>query len=444
MQSDTWPAWRLRESLIIQKYSNSSVADHRGIQRVARRIVDTQRAGFSVVVVLPEMESATNELSTHPTGLAPLGESGELDLAAGRREQIFVPSLEIAISKLGAAPHVFTGGEAGLITDGIHGKAHIVGVDPLAVVASLARKEIPIVAGFQGTNREANMVTTMGRDGSDLMAVALAASMNALVCEIYSDFDGLYTADPRIVPAARKVQTITSAQMMALAAAGAKVLPRRCIEYARRLGVTIHLRSPFNPDEGTVVVSGLEDEPGAEHSATLEEPMIMGLTQDRSQMQVTVAGVPTGPGAAQLFGVTAALGVCAEMITHRNDVVRRSTDISFILPATQIPTVVAAVSKAQETIGFQSLKCEEVGKLSLSGFGMRLEPDVLCRFLGVLSDAGINIRLFSDSSVSISAVTDLEMLDLGARAMREAFHLSDDLGKGYAEKHMNQSVNHKG
>ena len=444
MQSDTWPAWRLRESLIIQKYSNSSVADHRGIQRVARRIVDTQRAGFSVVVVLPEMESATNELSTHPAGLAPLGESGELDLAAGRREQIFVPSLEIAISKLGAAPHVFTGGEAGLITDGIHGKAHIVGVDPLAVVASLARKEIPIVAGFQGTNREANMVTTMGRDGSDLMAVALAASMNALVCEIYSDFDGLYTADPRIVPAARKVQTITSAQMMALAAAGAKVLPRRCIEYARRLGVTIHVRSPFNPDEGTVVVSGLEDEPGTEHSATLEEPMIMGLTQDRTQMQVTVAGVPTGPGVAQLFGVTAALGVCAEMITHRNDVVRRSTDISFILPATQIPTVVAAVSKAQEAIGFQSLKCEEVGKLSLSGFGMRLEPDVLCRFLGVLSDAGINIRLFSDSSVSISAVTDLEMLDLGARAMREAFHLSDDLGKGYAEKHMNQSVNHKG
>ena len=444
MQSDTWPAWRLRESLIIQKYSNSSVADHRGIQRVARRIVDTQRAGFSVVVVLPEMESATNELSTHPAGLAPLGESGELDLAAGRREQIFVPSLEIAISKLGAAPHVFTGGEAGLITDGIHGKAHIVGVDPLAVVASLARKEIPIVAGFQGTNREANMVTTMGRDGSDLMAVALAASMNALVCEIYSDFDGLYTADPRIVPAARKVQTITSAQMMALAAAGAKVLPRRCIEYARRLGVTIHVRSPFNPDEGTVVVSGLEDEPGTEHSATLEEPMIMGLTQDRTQMQVTVAGVPTGPGVAQLFGVTAALGVCAEMITHRNDVVRRSTDISFILPATQIPTVVAAVSKAQETIGFQSLNCEEVGKLSLSGFGMRLEPDVLCRFLGVLSDAGINIRLFSDSSVSISAVTDLEMLDLGTRAMREAFHLSDDLGKGYAEKHMNQSVNHKG
>jgi aspartate kinase len=444
MQSDTWPAWRLRESLIIQKYSNSSVADHRGIQRVARRIVDTQRAGFSVVVVLPEMESATNELSTHPAGLAPLGESGELDLAEGRREQIFVPSLEIAISKLGAAPHVFTGGEAGLITDGIHGKAHIVGVDPLAVVASLARKEIPIVAGFQGTNREANMVTTMGRDGSDLMAVALAASMNALVCEIYSDFDGLYTADPRIVPAARKVQTITSAQMMALAAAGAKVLPRRCIEYARRLGVTIHVRSPFNPDEGTVVVSGLEDEPGTEHSATLEEPMIMGLTQDRTQMQVTVAGVPTGPGAAQLFGVTAALGVCAEMITHRNDVVRRSTDISFILPATQIPTVVAAVSKAQEAIGFQSLKCEEVGKLSLSGFGMRLEPDVLCRFLGVLSDSGINIRLFSDSSVSISAVTDLEMLDLGARAMREAFHLSDDLGKGYAEKHMNQSVNHKG
>lgn len=444
MQSDTWPAWRLRESLIIQKYSNSSVADHRGIQRVARRIVDTQRAGFSVVVVLPEMESATNELSTHPAGLAPLGESGELDLAAGRREQFFEPSLEIAISKLGAAPHVFTGGEAGLITDGIHGKAHIVGVDPLAVVASLARKEIPIVAGFQGTNREANMVTTMGRDGSDLMAVALAASLNALVCEIYSDFDGLYTADPRIVPAARKVQTITSVQMMELAAAGAKVLPRRCIEYARRRGVTIHLRSPFNPDEGTVVVSGLEDEPGAEHSATLEEPMIMGLAQDRTQMQVTVAGVPTGPGAAQLFGVTAALGVCAEMITHRNDVVRRSTDISFILPATQIPTVVAAVSKAQETIGFQSLKCEEVGKLSLSGFGMRLEPDVLCRFLGVLSDAGINIRLFSDSSVSISAVTDLEMLDLGARAMREAFHLSDDLGKGYAEKHMNQSVNHKG
>lgn len=444
MQSDTWSAWRLRESLIIQKYSNSSVTDHRGIQRVARRIVDTQRAGFSVVVVLPEMESATNELSTHPAGLAPLGESGELDLAAGRRELIIEPSLEIAISKLGAAPHVFTGGEAGLITDGIHGKAHIVGVDPLAVVASLARKEIPIVAGFQGTNREANMVTTMGRDGSDLMAVALAASLNALVCEIYSDFDGLYTADPRIVPAARKVQTITSVQMLELAAAGAKVLPRRCIEYARRLGVTIHVRSPFNPDEGTVVVSGLEDEPGNEHSAALEEPMIMGLTQDRTQMQVTVAGVPTGPGAAQLFGVTAVLGVCAEMITHRNDVVGRSTDISFILPATQIPTVVAAVSKAQETIGFQSLTCEEVGKLSVSGFGMRLEPDVLCRFLGVLSDAGIKIRLFSDSSVSISAVTDLEMLDLGARAMREAFHLSDDLGKGYAEKHMNQSVNHKG
>lgn len=444
MQSDTWPAWRLRESLIIQKYSSSSVADHRGIQRVARRIVDTQRAGFSVVVVLPEMESATNELATHPAGLAPSGESGGLDLAVVRRKQIFEPSLEMAISKLGAASHVFTGGEAGLITDGIHGKAHIVGVDPLAVAASLARREIPIVAGFQGTNREANMVTTMGRDGSDLMAVALAASLNALVCEIYSDFDGLYTADPRIVPAARKVQTITSVQMMELAAAGAKVLPRRCIEYARRLGVTIHVRSPFNPDEGTMVVSGLEDEPGAEHSATLEEPLIMGVIQDRTQIQVTVAGVPMGPGPAQLFGVTAALGVCPEMITHKNDVADGSTDISFILPADQIPPVVADVSKAQETIGFQWLKCEEVGKLSLSGFGMRLEPDVLCRFLGVLSDAGIKIRLFSDSSVCLSAVTDLEMLGLGVRAMRETFNLSDDLGKGYKEKHMNQSVNHKG
>jgi aspartate kinase len=444
MRSDIWPAWRLRENFIVQNYSGSSVSDSNGIKKVAQRIVDTRRAGNSVVVVLPEMENATNEILHLTAEVAPWGPSRELDHLLNRGERISVALLVLAISNLGADPHVFAAGDAGMIMDGIRGKAHLVGVNPKPVLDSLARGEIPIVAGFQGPNHGTKPITTMERDGSDRMAVALAASLNAGVCEFYSDIDGVYTADPRIVPTARKVDTIPSGQMMELAAGGARVLHPRCIEYARRLGVTIHVRSLFDPSEGTFVVSRLEEALGVEHSATLEEPIFVGVTQDRSQVQVTVTGVPMGSGsAAQIFSVTAAAGVCADMITHGPAVVDGYLDISFILPGDHCPAVVAAVSKLQKPIGFHSLESEEVGKLSLVGFGLRADPDVLCRFLSVLSEVGIKTRLLSDSAVAISAVTDLEMLDLGAHAIREEFGLSADLEKGYVDKYVNHSIHHK-
>lgn len=438
MHSDTWPAWRSRESLIVQKYSGSSIADHSGIQRVAQRIVDTQRAGFSVVVVLPEVDGATDELLALAAEVAPLRPSRELDGISSRRELFSVGLLVIAMTSLGAAPHVFPGGEAGLVVRGINRKGHTVEVNPEPLLASLALREIPIVTGIQGTSRGAKEVRGPGPDGSDLMAVALAASLNAGVCEIYSEFDGLFAADHHIVPRTRKVHAISRAPMQGLAAGGAKTLHRRCLEYARRLGVTIHVRSTYSQPEGTLAISGVGEGAGAEHAATLEEAMISGVTLDRSHMQVTVAGVPAGSrAAARIFGLTAAAGACADMITQGIGAVDNCMDISFILPVAQYSLVAAALSSAQETIGFQSWKCDEVGKISLTGFGLRADPSVLCRLLGVLSEAGIKVRLLSNSAVSISVVIDPEMLDVGINAIRKEFDQPDGSDERHVEKYVN-------
>jgi aspartate kinase len=430
VHTNTWPTWRLRENLIVQKYGGSSIASVSGIQGVARRIVDTQNAGYSVVAVLPAMGDTTNDLLALAAEVAPLRASRELDVLLSVGEQISVSLLAIAISSLGPTPQVLTGGEAGLITDGIHGNAHIVGVYPERVRVALARREIPLVAGSQGTSRETNEVTTLGPGGPDRTAVALAAALDAGVCEIYSEVEGGYTADPRIAPAARKVDMIPSVQTE-LAAGEDQVLPLRHVEYAHRSGGPIQEHSAFDPPGGTWVESGLKDDAAAEDSATLEDPIFGGITLDRSQVQITVAGVPNSPGtAAQIFRVTEAAGVCPDMITQSSAFMGDHADISFLLPGLRWPAIVVALSAAQGSIGFRTLQCEDVGMLSLTGYGMREGPNVYCRVLGALSEAGIRIRLYSDSGVHISVVTDPGMLDHGVQALGTAFRLSREMELG--------------
>lgn len=416
------------DSLIVQKYGGSSIENIEGLQRVARRIVDTHRAGHPVAVVLSAMGDTTDDLLDLAAGLGPVHPSRALDLLLSTGERISVALLAIAISNLGPTAHVFTGNEAGLITDETHGKARIVGVYPQRVRDALDRGEIPIVTGFQGTSRRTNEVTTLGRGGSDLSAVALTAALNAGVCEIYSDVDGIYTADPRIVPMAKKIDMIPHDQMLEMAAGGAKVLQMRCVEYARRFGVSIHVRSSFDPVEGTLVVATTDDEILYPDSDSLEQPFIQCVMDDRSSVQITVAGIPDLPGkAAQIFSVTAAAKVCPDLIMQNTASETRLADISFTVPSALGSQICDALAVAQGAIGFRSLHCEEVGRISLIGSGMRNDPGVFCRFMGVLSEAGINLRVISNSDARISAVTDIGILDHAVRAVHKEFRLSHDL-----------------
>ncbi|MFF5793585.1 aspartate kinase [Paeniglutamicibacter sp. NPDC012692] len=438
MQLNTRVNWRVGnqgfppsltgDSLIVQKYGGSSIENIEGIQRVARRIVDTHLAGHPVAVVLSAMGDTTDELLDLAAGVAPLRASRELDLLLSTGERISVALLAIAISSLGASPHVFTGNEAGLITDETHGKARIVGVYPQRVRDALDRGEIPIVTGFQGTSRRTNEVTTLGRGGSDLSAVALTAALNAGVCEIYSDVDGVYTADPRIVPLAQKIDMISNDQMLELAAGGAKVLQLRCVEYARRFGVSIHVRSSFDHGEGTLVVATPTDEVPYPDSESLEQPFIRSVTDDRSAVQLTVTGVPDLPGkAAQIFRITEAAKACPDMITQNYAAAGHRPDIAFTVPSSLGQPIFKALSEAQSAIGFHSLQCDEVGRLSLIGSGMLNDSGVFCRFMSSLSEAGVSLRLISNSDTRISAVTDIGMLDQAVRAVHKEFRLSGDL-----------------
>ena len=392
MQLNTRVSWRVGnqgfppslagDSLIVQKYGGSSIENIEGIQRVARRIVDTHLAGHPVAVVLSAMGDTTDELLDLAAGVAPLKASRELDLLLSTGERISVALLAIAISNLGASPHVFTGNEAGMITDETHGKARIVGVYPQRVRDALDRGEIPIVTGFQGTSRRTNEVTTLGRGGSDLSAVALTAALNAGVCEIYSDVDGVYTADPRIVPLAQKIDMISNDQMLELAASGAKVLQLRCVEYARRFGVSIHVRSSFDQGEGTLVVAAAKDEVLYPDSESLEQPLIRSVTDERSSVQITVAGVPDVPGtAAQIFRITAAAKACPDMITQNYAAAGHRPDIAFTVPSSLGPRILKALSDGTECHRIPVLACDEVGRLSLIGSGMLNDPGVFCRFM---------------------------------------------------------------
>jgi len=414
--------------LVVQKYGGSSLTDAESIKRVARRIVETRKAGNEVCVVVSAMGDTTDELLALAEQISPLPPGREMDMLLTAGERISMALLAMAIANLGHTARSFTGSQAGVITDSTHGKARIIDVTPGRIRGALDNGDIAIVAGFQGVSQDSKDITTLGRGGSDTTAVALAAALHADVCEIYTDVDGVFTADPRIVPNAQRIARLSNEEMLEMAACGAKILHLRCVEYARRFDMTIHVRSSFSYREGTLIVT----QPASEGDI-VEAPIIAGVAHDRSEAKITVVGVPDHPGtAAEIFQACAVAEINIDMIVQNVSAVETGlTDISFTLPMTDGKVGVQALKRIQSQVGFASLLYDDhIGKLSLVGAGMRSHPGVSAMFFKALAEAGINIEMISTSEIRVSVVTRDDQLDEAVRAVHTAFGL--DSAKGDA------------
>jgi len=411
-------------ALIVQKYGGSSVADADGIKRVARRIVSTRKAGHDVAVVVSAMGDSTDELIDLANQVTPLPPGRELDMLLTAGERISMALLAMAIASLGSEARSFTGSQAGVITDAEHGRARIIDVTPGRISTAIAAGFIPIVAGFQGVSQTTKDVTTLGRGGSDTTAVALAAALGADVCEIYTDVDGIFTADPRIVRTARQIPAISYEEMLEMAACGTKVLHLRCVEYARRYGVPIHVRSSFSDREGTWVTGHASTE-----DTSMEQAIISGVAHDRSEAKITVVAVPDQVGAAaNIFGAIAEAGINIDMIVQNVSAVATGrTDISFTLPRDDGKRAAEALGRLQQAVGFESLLYDDrIGKVSLVGAGMRSHPGVTATFFGALAAAGVNIEMISTSEIRISVIVDQNQVDQAVHAAHRAFDLDSD------------------
>jgi len=409
-------------SLIVQKFGGSSVADAASIMRVARRIVATREQGHDVVVAVSAMGDTTDELVDLAHQITDKPDPRELDMLLTTGERISMALLAMAIKSLGHEARSYTGSQAGMMTTAEHGAARIVDVTPDRIREALDDGAIAIVAGFQGFNRDSKDITTLGRGGSDTTAVALAAALNAEVCEIYTDVDGVFTADPRVVPKARKVDVVTFEEMLELAAAGAKVLHIRAVEYARRHGVTLHVRSSFTENEGTLVLGS--------RGENMEEPIITGVAGDMSEAKITVIGVPDIPGkAAEIFTIVAGTGGNIDMIVQNVSAQATAlTDISFTLPKTDGDKVLNALRTAQDAVGFLDIAYDDnIGKLSVVGGGMRTNAGVSAQLFTTLFEAGINIEMISTSEIRISVITRGEDLARAMKVVHTAFGLDGDV-----------------
>ncbi|WP_411283320.1 aspartate kinase [Lapillicoccus sp.] len=412
-------------SVVVQKYGGSSVADAESIKRVARRIVETRRAGHAVCVVVSAMGDTTDGLLDLAKQVTPLPPGRELDMLLTAGERISMALVAMAIANLGHEARSFTGSQAGVITDAVHGRARIIDVTPGRIQTALDAGHIAIVAGFQGVSLDTKDITTLGRGGSDTTAVALAAALDADVCEIYTDVDGVFTADPRIVPAARKITQLSNEEMLEMAACGAKILHLRCVEYARRFDMPIHVRSSFSAHEGTWVT----DKPQGD---SVEAPIIAGVAHDRTEAKITIVGVPDRAGmAAEIFKAVALAEINIDMIVQNISVSETGlTDISFTLPKTDGQTGVQALGRIQGKVGFATILYDDhIGKLSLIGAGMRSHPGVSARLFQALADAGINIEMISTSEIRVSVVTRDDQLDDAVRAVHTAFGLDSSDGE---------------
>ncbi|HNP55967.1 MAG TPA: aspartate kinase [Gordonia sp. (in: high G+C Gram-positive bacteria)] len=409
-------------ALVVQKYGGSSVATAERIRRVAERIVDTRRRGDDVVVVVSAMGDTTDELLDLAEQVNPAPPPREMDMLLTSGERISNALVAMAIASLGAEAQSFTGSQAGVITTSSHGKAKIIDVTPGRVRNALDEGKVVLVAGFQGVAQDTKDVTTLGRGGSDTTAVALAAALNADVCEIYTDVDGIYTADPRIVPNARHLETVSFEEMLEMAAAGAKVLMLRCVEYARRYDVPVHVRSSYSNKPGTMVTGSMEDIP-------VEEAILTGVAHDRSEAKVTVVGLDDTPGsAAKVFRAVADADIDIDMVLQNiSKVETGKTDITFTLPRERGPVAVEKLNGLREVIGFSEVLYDDhIGKVSLVGAGMRSHPGVTARFCEALAEAGINIELISTSEIRISVLIRDTDLDEAVRVLHDAFDLGSD------------------
>ncbi|MEE1650700.1 aspartate kinase [Brachybacterium sp. J144] len=439
-------------SLVVQKFGGSSVADATSIKRVADRIAKYSKAGHQVVVVVSAMGDTTDELIDLAEQVTPAPPARELDMLLTAGERISMAVLSMALNADGVDARAYTGSQAGVITDEVHGRAHILKVTPGRIRDALEAGSVAIVAGFQGVSQTTKDITTLGRGGSDTTAVALAAALEADVCEIYSDVDGVFTADPRIVPSARRVPFISCEEMLDLAANGAKILMVRSVEYARRYGVPLHVRSSYSGRLGTIVSDDPERvipidpdvtvrtadvvrrdaaDPSKElpmdfvPAPGLEAPIISGVAHDRSQGKITVVEVPDSPGkAALLFDVVAATGANIDMIVQNTSTTDDTVAISLTLPESDAPAALAAIEAARETIGYSEVRYDDqIGKVSVVGAGMKSHPGVSATLFRSLGEAGINIDMISTSEIRLSVVTEVSRLDDAVRVIHSAFGL---------------------
>ncbi|MDN6793711.1 MAG: aspartate kinase [Propionibacterium sp.] len=422
-------------ALIVQKYGGSSVADVEAMKRVAARVAETRNAGHQVVVVVSAMGDTTDDLLDTASQITTNAPDREMDILLSAGERISMSLLSMAVNELGVPAQAYTGAQAGIRTDSHFGRAQIIGMVPERIARAIRDGQVAIVAGFQGISKDED-VTTLGRGGSDTTAVALAAALHADVCEIYTDVDGLFSADPRIVPRAHRLRTISQEETLELAAHGAKILHLRAVEFARRYDVPLHVRSSFSEKEGTWIsnrpanpeLAGLVPEAALAHNQEelVEEPLISGIAHDRSQDKITVRGVPNEPGkAARIFEIVAEAGVNIDMIVQNIPVADQTrANLTFTLPAGDAQRALDALEAARGELAFQELRYNpDIGKLSLVGAGMRTNPGVSAKLFGALSEAGINIDLISTSEIRISVVTRLEDLDRAVQAVHTAFGL---------------------
>ncbi|MGZ6881020.1 MAG: aspartate kinase, partial [Mycobacteriaceae bacterium] len=392
------------------------------IRRVAERIVGCKKAGDDVVVVVSAMGDTTDELLDLARQVSPVPPAREMDMLLTAGERISNALVAMAIHTLGAEARSFTGSQAGVITDDSHGKARIIDVTPGRVRSALDEGAIVLVAGFQGVSQGSKDVTTLGRGGSDTTAVALAAALGADVCEIYTDVDGVFTADPRIVPNAKRLEKVSYEEMLEMAACGTKVLMLRCVEYARRYNVPVHVRSSYSTKPGTVVSGSIKDIP-------MEQAILTGVSHDRSEAKVTVVGLPDSPGmAAKVFRAVADAEIDIDMVLQNvSGASTGRTDITFTCPRSDGPTAVEKLTKLQPEIGFQQVLYDDlVGKVSLIGAGMRSHPGVTATFCEALAEAGVNIDIISTSEIRISVLCKDTELDKAVRAIHDAFDLGGE------------------
>ncbi|MGV9983157.1 aspartate kinase [Streptomyces olivaceus] len=416
--------------LVVQKYGGSSVADAEGIKRVAKRIVEAKKNGNQVVAVVSAMGDTTDELIDLAEQVSPIPSGRELDMLLTAGERMSMALLAMAIKNLGHEAQSFTGSQAGVITDSVHNKARIIDVTPGRIRTSVDDGNVAIVAGFQGVSQDSKDITTLGRGGSDTTAVALAAALDADVCEIYTDVDGVFTADPRVVSKAKKIDWISFEDMLELAANGSKVLLHRCVEYARRYNIPIHVRSSFSGLQGTWVSSEpIKQKQGKQGEKQVEQALISGVAHDTSEAKITVVGVPDKPGeAASIFRAIANAEVNIDMVVQNVSAASTGlTDISFTLPKSEGRKAIDALEKNRAGIGYDSLRYDDqIGKISLVGAGMKSHPGVTADFFTALSDAGVNIELISTSEIRISVVTRKDDVNEAVRAVHSAFGLDSD------------------
>ena len=409
-------------ALVVQKYGGSSLESADRIKRVAERIVETRKAGNDVVVVCSAMGDTTDEMLDLSQQVNPNPPERELDMLLTAGERISNALVAMAVEALGVEARSFSGSQAGVITTSAHQNARIIDVTPGRVQEALAEGQVVLVAGFQGVSQDTKDITTLGRGGSDTTAVAVAAAMQADVCEIYTDVDGVYTADPRIVPNAKHLERVTYEEMLELAATGAKVLHLRAVEYARRYGVALHVRSSYSPKPGTIVSGSVED-------LSVEQAMITGVAHDRSEAKVTVRGVPDNRGVAgKIFRAVAAAEIDIDMVLQNvSGTSSGRTDITFTVARSNGPEAVAELEKIAGEVGFEEVVYDDnVGKVSLVGAGMRSHPGVTATFCEALSDAGVNIEIINTSEIRISVlIRDTQLAD-AVSALHSAFELGGE------------------